>query len=166
LHFEQVQTEYYRYIFKVRDDSPYSVTKDGVPGILTKWMFIDFSPSGSPYQLLTNSTVVLPGHGGGTVSKGVIYGFQPDTFSSAEIVGPYLTGTEVMALSGNNGLGMNGIDYWSLSYNETDNVDIEQFHMVGTTYPEVAITSSTSSSSTSTTPGYTKILINVVFDRE
>ena len=162
----EIQTDYYRYIFKVKDDSPYSATKDGVPGILTKWMFIDFSPSGSPYQLLTQSTVVLPAASGGLWMGDTIYGFQPDSFEHTEIVGPYLTGTEVMALSGNNGLGTHGIDYWSLSYNETDNVDIEQFHMVGTTYPEVAITSSTSSSSTSTTPGYTKILINVVFDRE
>jgi hypothetical protein len=148
-------------IVKVVTDAaaPAATLSTGETGYIVPFVFVNLGEGGNGLSLakktLTNSQV-----------SNYMWGFETSESPANEVIGPWRTGAELNAITNSTSYGTQGRDYKGITHDPTLNIALSDayFKITGSTYPTVRITTTAAAGSGS--PGYTKILMNVVFDRE
>jgi len=148
-----ISTDITKILIRVDDPSPASVVRNSVPGKLVKWAYIQLS-SGTAIKFMDQEIVTLPSF---------VWGFEADTHvAGSQPVGPLFEyGSDINDLTGTTDYTGQGVMEVGLApLMETSNWTTYQY---GSTFEEITFPSASASGGD---PGDTKILLNVIFDRD
>jgi len=149
---QSISTDITKMLIRVDDPSPVSVVRNSVPGKLVKWAYIQLS-SGTAITFMDQEIVTQPSF---------VWGFEADTYVNRQVpVGPLFEyGSDINDLTGTTDYTGQGVLDVGLSPIESTNQVL--YHYVDT-YKEITFASASASGGD---PGDTKILLNVIFDRD